>query len=620
MEPSQPNEWIGRVLDDRYRLLSYNLHGRGWDEYHAQDLNRNDQVSIKILISSISEDVEFLRRLASDIVSASAIAHPHVQRVIDWGRSDGIVYVVTESFRGTSLQALLDQGHSLTPAQATKLGFEIASGLTAVHQTGLCHGDISPSNLLVGIDGSSKLAGLFLANAFSAAEAGRLSVVGTGLTAPSNKFAAPETMSGSGGPASDVYSLVATILATISEENGETGMNPGDLSEKKIRKDIHVPAEFGRAMEVLKEAGRYEPEKRCNARLLTEGLIEATKGFTKPANIGIPQALLNEVGIESDPQIRNLGSGGSLRPKWHPVWKVGAAVATVLALLSAGTAWAVSSVGPQGLPDHLVQQYTGRTVGEVRAIADARSWVLDEDQVRTDDLPAGIVLTQRPQPGRRLVEGEMLIVEVASGPRLRMTPPVLGLPTADAVARLETKGFEIDLVQPLYDEEITAGEVIKVLIDGEPSLGGALREPGTRAVLVVSGGPVPRTVPQLIGLDLKDAEEVLEKLQLRVAGPVGLQASEAVREGVVLSQSLMSGLLIDRGSEVTLVVSSGRDRREVPDMRGLTVFDAERRLAEAGLEVGEVKGDGSTVQGTEPAAGALLPPGGSVVLWVPRQQ
>ena len=169
-----------------------------------------------------------------------------------------------------------------------------------------------------------------------------------------------------------------------------------------------------------------------------------------------------------------------------------------------------------------------------------------------------------------------------------------------------------------YDEEIAAGEVIKVLIDGEPSLGGALREPGTRAVLVVSGGPVPRTVPQLIGLNLKDAEEVLEKLQLRVAGPVGLQASETVSEGVVLSQSFMSGLLIDRGSKVTLVVSSGPDRREVPDMRGLTVSDAERRLAEAGLEVGEVKGDGSTVQGTEPAAGALLPPGGSVALWVPR--
>ena len=222
MELGQTNQWVGRVLDDRYRLLSYNIHGRGWNEYHARDLDTNDLVSIKILTASISEDVEFLRRLTSDIATANSIIHPHVQRVLDWGRSAEIVYLVTETFQGASLQVLLDRGHSLTVAQATRLGFEIASGLTALHQLGLCHGDISPSNLLIGTDGSSKLAGFFLANAFSAAEAGRLSVVGTGLIEPSVKFAAPETLSGNGGPESDVYSLVATLVAAISEETGES--------------------------------------------------------------------------------------------------------------------------------------------------------------------------------------------------------------------------------------------------------------------------------------------------------------------------------------------------------------------------------------------------------------
>jgi serine/threonine-protein kinase len=200
-----------------------------------------------------------------------------------------------------------------------------------------------------------------------------------------------------------------------------------------------------------------------------------------------------------------------------------------------------------------------------------------------------------------------------------MTPLVLGLPTAAAVARLETKGFEVDLVQPLYDEKIVAGEVIKVLIDGEPALGGGLREPGTRAVLVVSGGPVPRTVPLLVGLDFSNAEQVLNALQLRVARPVGLEPSETVGEGTVLSQGLTPGLLVDRESEVSLTISSGPDLQEVPDMRGLTVFDAERRLLEVGLQVGEIRGDGLKVQGTEPAAGTFLRPGTSILLWAPLQ-
>ena len=159
----------------------------------------------------------------------------------------------------------------------------------------------------------------------------------------------------------------------------------------------------------------------------------------------------------------------------------------------------------------------------------------------------------------------------------------------------------------------------EALIDGEPALGGGLREPGARAVLVVSGGPVPRTVPQLIGLDLGNAEQVLNDLQLRIARPVGREPSETVTEGTVVDQGLTPGLLIDRGSEVSLTVSSGPDLQEVPDMRGLTVFDAERRLAEVGLRLGEIRGDGLEVQGTEPAAGTFLPPRTSVLLWAPLQ-
>ena len=76
---------------------------------------------------------------------------------------------------------------------------------------------------------------------------------------------------------------------------------------------------------------------------------------------------------------------------------------------------------------------------------------------------------------------------------------------------------------------------------------------------------------------------------------------------------------MDRESEVSLTISSGPDLQEVPDMRGLTVFDAERRLAEVGLQVGEIRGDGLKVQGTEPAAGTFLRPGTAILLWAPLQ-
>ena len=158
--------------------------------------------------------------------------------------------------------------------------------------------------------------------------------------------------------------------------------------------------------------------------------------------------------------------------------------------------------------------------------------------------------------------------------------------------------------------------MIELLIDGETELAGSLREPGTRAVLVVSGGPVPRTVPQLIGLDQESAEEALNALQLNSGQILNYEVSDSVLEGLVLRQSLTPGLLVERGSTVSLTLSAGPDRREVPDMRGLTVAEAEQRLVEVGLKLGETAGEGELVQATEPPAGTMLAPDSAVLLWV----
>ena len=92
------------------------------------------------------------------------------------------------------------------------------------------------------------------------------------------------------------------------------------------------------------------------------------------------------------------------------------------------------------------------------------------------------------------------------------------------------------------------------------------------------------------------------------------EALLSIRQGVV------PGSLVDRGSTVSLTVSAGPDRREVPDMRGLSVPEAERRIAELGLVLGAIDGAGQEVQGSEPPAGTMLPPGAAVFLWVPSQQ
>ena len=612
MPLDESDELTGRVLDDRYRLMAYQTHAQASVNYLAHDLETGDHVSIKVFGASISEDLEFSRHLVVDTTKAALVSHRCVERVYDWGRFQESAYVVVEHYPGVTLRSFLAAGYTLNPAQVVKLGVELASGLEALHGNGICHGDISPSNVILGLDTSSKLSAVYLGNALRAAEAGRLEIVGTGVDDRSQEFLAPETSRGLSSPESDVYSLAMTLRVAAEE-----GSTTNEAADAAARPKISKRQDLGQAQDILESALDPDPDVRCDAKSLTKGLIDAAASFVKPPPVAIPESLASPLLAANRSQQRVLAEAAEFdQVRWRPMWKVGAAALGLLMLLSAATAWAVSSVRPQGVSAHLVDQYTGRTIGEVRAIADSVAWILDEDQVRTDELPSGIVIAQRPEAGSRLAEGAMLIVEVASGPRLRMTPLVIGLSTEAASARLATKGFEVDLVQPLYDETIAAGEVMKLMIDGETELGGSLREPGTRAVLVVSGGPVPRTVPQLIGLDQESAEEALNALQLSSARTLSYEVSDSVLEGLVLRQSLTPGLLVERGSTVSLTLSAGPDRREVPDMRGLTVLEAEQRLVEVGLKLGDVAGEGELVQATEPPAGTLLAPDSAVLLWV----
>ena len=85
----------------------------------------------------------------------------------------------------------------------------------------------------------------------------------------------------------------------------------------------------------------------------------------------------------------------------------------------------------------------------------------------------------------------------------------------------------------------------------------------------------------------------------------------------MIRQDITPGREVDRDSVVTVVVSKGPDRREVPNVIGMTISEATDRLEEVGLARSGVSGGGDIVEATDPAPGTLLPPGTEVLLWAP---
>ena len=122
------SEETGRVLGGRYRLVAPVGVGTSSRVFLAVDTQLRRRVAVKLLHEALAEDEAFLRRFRAEARAASALSHPNILAVFDWGedRADGIVvpYLVTEYLGGGSLRNVLDRGDPLTPSQTLVVGLD----------------------------------------------------------------------------------------------------------------------------------------------------------------------------------------------------------------------------------------------------------------------------------------------------------------------------------------------------------------------------------------------------------------------------------------------------------------------------------------------------------------
>jgi serine/threonine-protein kinase len=243
------------------------------------------------------------------------------------------------------------------------------------------------------------------------------------------------------------------------------------------------------------------------------------------------------------------------------------------------------------------------------AAADA-GWDLRRSESFDPTVPAGSVISQDPTAGTELAEGGVLSVVVSRGPPPVPLPDgVVGVPLAEAEARLAEVGLATGVVNETYSEDVERGVVLSAEV--EPGVEVPF---GEQVDLVVSAGPEPRTVPQdLFGRALDEVRSALEALGLPI-GSVSEAYSESVQAGSVISVA-GAGSRVDRGTPVDLQVSLGPPLVTVPDVTGLSVQQAAGILENAGLVVTSTTGSPTRpVASTNPSAGTSVRRGSSVTI------
>ncbi|PXY20807.1 protein kinase domain-containing protein [Prauserella muralis] len=203
----------GELIAGRYRLLSPVGQGGMGVVWRARDERLDRTVAVKRLRldpgAGEQATEEARQRAMREARVAARLRHPQAISVHDVVEHDGTPCLVLEFLPSRSLSAVLAERGPLPVAEVAAIGAQVASALAAAHAEGIVHRDVKPGNVLLTDDGTAKIADFGISRAV-----GEATVTGDGVLAGTPAYVSPEVAEGGeAGPASDVFSLGATLYA-----------------------------------------------------------------------------------------------------------------------------------------------------------------------------------------------------------------------------------------------------------------------------------------------------------------------------------------------------------------------------------------------------------------------
>jgi serine/threonine-protein kinase len=221
-----------------YQVISKIGKGSMGVVYKAKQLSVDRIVAIKILLDTLAQNKEFIKRFEREAKIAARLSHNNIVNAIDAGEVDGHYFFVMEYVEGPTIKDYLDKQKTFDEKEALQITLAVAEALKHAHSRGLIHRDIKPENIILTKD-AVKLADLGLARITDDEKWG-LSEAGMAIGTP--YYISPEQVRGQTNIdiRADIYSLGATLYHMVTGRVPYGGDTPNEVMRKHVDPKVTI--------------------------------------------------------------------------------------------------------------------------------------------------------------------------------------------------------------------------------------------------------------------------------------------------------------------------------------------------------------------------------------------
>jgi eukaryotic-like serine/threonine-protein kinase len=582
------------VFNDRYEIQSRIGRGGMADVFRAHDRLLDRSVAVKVLFPEFATEANFVERFRREAQSAANLTHPNIVGVFDWGKQDSTYFIVMEYVAGRSLADLLRSDGSIPSVRAADIAGDVAAALGFAHRNNMVHRDIKPANILVSDAGEVKVADFGIARALNGPTEQDLTQAGAVMGTAT--YFSPEQAQGSQpDPRSDLYSLGIVMYEMVTGRPPFVGDNPVAIAYRQVHEmpvrpaqlNPDIPLGFEQIIHRMLQkdpAKRYQTadELRMDLRRFREGLGMETD------HVSAARALPMDAATTAAAARSRAGDGG---------------------------------VAPTSMMSNRAReayqqptQAVGRQVPPAASRGPERHHADDHRRRRTWVLVGAVLATLLVLGGVFFALYEFLSTSSSDSVSSVVVENVVNDDFEHALTVLGPDGLGLNVAKTeVPSDTVKIGTVMDQSIKA-----GTKVDTGTSIELTVSVGKDQVDLPNQVGIIVTDAERNVTNLGF--VPNIKNSPSATVVAGTVIDQDPKPGK-IEKGSIVTLIVSTGRDQVLVPNVANIDPVSAGAQLTAARLKpVQEAEASDAVPVGqvirTEPPANTPVDPNTEVKIFV----